>query len=353
MRKIRGLLALALSLGLAFLSAKGVYWHLNKPQAQTITPVKEPVAEPVKPVSFGDAIPEGMRVFNIRVDEVSGISRQLRKGDTVDVVAVGDMAGKKTGKVARIVMQNAGVWSTDVTPSSAKTLSQRQDREWTVSLLVTPEQGTLLSAITASDRIRLLARGPRDDGLASVADTAYSTEIGAVGLLTLKDDLPAAIPQGMRAVTIETRDSDGICGIIRPGDRLDVIVTSPYSAFATGGDMTPGAEGRVTEFRMASRVLLQDVPVLTTETILSGGPEIDRPVKRVTLLVTLAEAEKLAVISDATKKSVIRLVSRGKDDHERVRTQGQNLADLMTRRREYHRIDVLKGTQMTSRTFYR
>jgi Flp pilus assembly protein CpaB len=104
---------------------------------------------------------------------------------------------------------------------------------------------------------------------------------------------------------------------------------------------------------MASRVLLQDVVVLTTETLLNGGPEIKTATKRVTLLVTPADAEKLAVISDATRKSVLRLVSRRSDDHERVHTSGQNLADLLTRRRQYHRIDVFRGTKATEKTFYR
>jgi Flp pilus assembly protein CpaB len=352
MRKVRGLIALVLSLGLAFLAAKAVFWYLSKPR-QPQAPVAAPVAEPARPATFAEKIPSGMRVFNIRVNEVSGISRELQKGDTVDVVAVGDIGGKTKGKVSRIVLQKVGVLKTGVGPAADGRSGGRHDRDWTVSLLVTPEQGALLSAVSASAEIQLLARSPSDKSLAPVTDIAYTPETGRVGLQSAGDDLQGAIPPGMRAVTIEVRDTDGICGVLRPGDRVDIIVTSPYSTFASGGDMTPGAEGRVTEFRMASRVLLQDVAVLTTETILSGGPEISRPTKRVSLLVSPGDAEKLAVVSDATRKSILRLVSRNAGDHQRVTTGGQNLADLLTKRREYHRIDVLKGTQMTERTFYR
>jgi Flp pilus assembly protein CpaB len=352
MRKVRGLIALVLSLGLAFFAARAVFWYLSKPQRPP-APVEAPVAEPVKPATFAEKIPAGMRVFNLRVNEVSGISRQLQGGDTVDVVAVGDIGGKTKGKVSRIVLQKVTVLKTGLDPAPDSKSGGRHDRDWTVSLLVTPEQGALLSAVTASAEVQLLARSPDDHSLAVVSDIAYTPETGRVGLQSAAGDLPGAIPPGMRAVTIEVRDTDGICGILRPGDRVDVIVTSPYSTFASGGDLTPGAEGRVTEFRMVSRVLLQNVAVLTTETILSGGPEISRPTKRVTVLVTPGDAEKLAVVSDATQKSILRLISRNAADDRRVTTGGQSLADLLTKRREYHRIDVLKGTQTTERTFYR
>ncbi len=350
MRNVRGVIALAVSLGLALVAARAVFVYLNKPRPSRVAAVK-PVVAPVKPPAFADSIPAGLRVFNIRVNDVSGTSRNFQNGDIVDVVAVGDSGGQTGEKVARVVLQNVAVLRTGVAPAKAGK-PDRRNREWTVPLLVTPEQGALLAAVTASAEIRLLARGPGDTGRGVVAPVVYSPLEGTVGLWPAGSDAAAAIPAGMRAVTIAARDTDGICGLLRQGDRVDVLVTSPFSKFASGGG-APGAEGRVTEFRMASRVLLQDVAVLTTESILSGGPAIDRPVERVTLLVTPAQAEKLAVVSDATRKSVLRLISRSADDRQRVTTSGQNLADLLTRRRQYHRIDIYKGTQVKEKTFYR
>jgi Flp pilus assembly protein CpaB len=104
---------------------------------------------------------------------------------------------------------------------------------------------------------------------------------------------------------------------------------------------------------MVARTLLQDVEVLATEKAFEAGADPVRPVGKVTLLVTPQDAEKLAVASDATRKSLLRLVARNLGDHERVGTDGELLADLLTDQRESFRVDIHRGGQKTPRIFHR
>jgi hypothetical protein len=104
---------------------------------------------------------------------------------------------------------------------------------------------------------------------------------------------------------------------------------------------------------MASKTLLQNVEILATERVLDLMVGNEEPVHRVSLMVTPAQAEKLAVVSDATKKSVIRFVSRHPDDRTRFVSGGIKLIDILAEKQEYLQVDIFKGGKQTYRTFYR
>ena len=72
--------------------------------------------------------------------------------------------------------------------------------------------------------------------------------------------MAAVLAPGARAVTISVTPASGMAGFIRPGDRVDVLLTQ---AVAGGG----GAE------RHLSRTILHDIRVLGTDQQGSGGDE--------------------------------------------------------------------------------
>ncbi len=354
MRKTRGLIALIVAVCLGLFAANAASWYLNKHKKKATETRREIVTSPPKKqISYTEAIPVGMRVFSVRVDETSGVSQKLRKGDMVDIAAITSLGDKKGRKMLRVILQNIKILSINPKGDQKNKNSGRRDKTRTVALLLKPEDATILAVAVEASSIKLLVRNPKDTSDWIFEDVVFSPLYGIKRFDKTDCDLNDRIQPDMRAVTIKIADTDGICGALKPGDHVDVIITSPYSRFVAGGKISPGAQGQVSEYRMVSRTLLQNIEILTTGKVLETGIVDDMPVKRVTLLVTPAEAEKIAVLSDASKKNMLRLVIRNKNDNKRTRTKGQYLADLLTKKRQYHRIDVIRGSDVNQREFFK
>ena len=352
MRKFRGLIALVLSIVFGLIAARAVYWYLNRPKPHE-KPVQVVVPAPEKPKTLSQRIPEGMRLVSVQVDNISGLAGKIEKGDRVDVLATSAIPKKPGASVTRIILQGVEIYDTGSKGSKPTGKLARGEREWPVSLLVRPEQAPALIAAADSARIRLIARSDRDPAEAGDKATVYSFDTGIQQAAGFDPGAPLAPRKGMRAITLVAKDTDGVLGVLRPGDRVDVIVTCPYSKFSAGGVIQPGAEGKVTQTQLASKTLLQNVEILATERVLNLAVGKEEPARRVTLLVTPAQAERLTVVSDATKKSIIRFVSRNPDDPERTTTGGVKLIDLLAEKQEYLQVNILKGGHQTYRTFYR
>ena len=124
--------------------------------------------------------------------------------------------------------------------------------------------------------------------------------------------LPPTIPSGMRAMAVRVNDVIGVAGFTLPGTRVDVIVTVT-------------AQDRATQ----SRVVLNNIQVLTAGT--NFDQERSRegtamPSRVVTLLVTPADAERLAL---AQSEGAIVLALRNPLDTEEVETNGARLNALL------------------------
>jgi Flp pilus assembly protein CpaB len=156
----------------------------------------------------------------------------------------------------------------------------------------------------------------------------------------------------MRAITFTTKDTDGVQGVLKPGDKVDIIVTSPYSKFSASGMGDPGAEGTVTETSLSSKLFIQDVEILTTEKIMDFSIGMEEPVQRVTLLVTPDQAVKLTAALDATKKSILRLVSRHPNDRD-VHQIRCELSDILAHKKEYHRVEIYEGGREGYKNFFK
>lgn len=127
--------------------------------------------------------------------------------------------------------------------------------------------------------------------------------------------LSAVIPEGYRAMTVKVDDAAGISGFIMPGTMVDVVVTiDPREG---SGMQDP-----------ISKIVLQNIKVL------ANGQNIDKPenereansVKAVTLQVTPAQAEKLAL---ATTEGKLQLVMRNQIDQNDEKTPGVNKRNLL------------------------
>jgi Flp pilus assembly protein CpaB len=345
MRNIRGIIALSVSLLIAFLVAAVVYRRVSRPPMPTPTPVVKSEPEPVTRKIFSETIPPGMRAFSVKIDQVAGLPDDIKKQDRVDIVATSPLPENK-GDITRVILQNVEILDIDRV-SADKTNGQRQrDRQWTISLLVTPDQGVTLAAATASSRIMLLTRNRSDNHQVDTSPTAFTPESGIKAIdLDMHSRWKNAIPAGMRAITVAVRDTDGIAGQLEKGDRVDVLLSCANTMFKGGSD--PGSKGTVTNTRQMSRIVLQNIEILATEKEASLDAGLPEPVRLITLLVSPPQAETVAVMTDTAKGAAIRLINRHAGDHETVGTRGQLLSDLFpykTGKKEY-RIKIYRGSE--------
>jgi pilus assembly protein CpaB len=132
--------------------------------------------------------------------------------------------------------------------------------------------------------------------------------------------LAALLADGMRAMAVEVDAVVGVAGFVQPGDYVDVITT-----------MQPDEETNKARKDMAakvSKIILQYVRVLAVGehlTTTTGGKPVN--VKVVTLGVTPAESEKLALASQYGK---LQLSLRSRIDQQMATTDGITPSRLLS-----------------------
>ena len=121
----------------------------------------------------------------------------------------------------------------------------------------------------------------------------------------------AVLAKGKRAVSVKGNKVMGISGFIRPGNRVDVLVT---------------LEDPKTKKEM-TKLVMNNVPVLATgtqiEKTVDGKPA---PVDVYTLEVTPEEAEKLALVGS---QGNLQFALRNIKDTDEVYTSGTNVSDAL------------------------
>jgi pilus assembly protein CpaB len=118
-----------------------------------------------------------------------------------------------------------------------------------------------------------------------------------------------------RAMSVKVDDVIGVAGFIKPGDRVDVMVTIEPE----GGKQA----------NMMSKMILENVKVLATGTQMErkGKDEEPKPVQVITVEVNVEEAEKLAL---ASTQGRLRLALRNPLNKEHVLTKGANVGALLS-----------------------
>lgn len=126
--------------------------------------------------------------------------------------------------------------------------------------------------------------------------------------------LAAMVPPGMRAFTIQTPSfSSTLAGLIRPRDRVDVLLTMEHGRDLGGSTTT---------------TLLQQIELLAVHTTIDA-PSSDKAkpneTRSVTLLVTPKEA---AILDLGQNKGTLHLALRNIKDEENHQTSPVTMADL-------------------------
>src|SRR5271166_774282 len=128
--------------------------------------------------------------------------------------------------------------------------------------------------------------------------------------------LTSKIPDGMRAVAVETNDVTNVSGFLFPGCRVDVLVT-----------FRPETQGPHANEDLTATVL-QNVEVLSTGERLQPDPSgKPQKVRQVTMLLNPDDAQKMVL---AANKGTVQFVLRnGTDQAQEVRRPAQ-IKDLQT-----------------------
>ena len=123
------------------------------------------------------------------------------------------------------------------------------------------------------------------------------------------------VPEGYRAMTVRVDEVIGVGGFVQPGDRVDVLATVDRGGFRDDP---------------ASRVVLQDVPVLTVGEKMQeegeGAKAKRRKVTVVTLQVEPQQGERLALAANEGK---VVLALRNQGDRQEAATPGVRLTALV------------------------
>lgn len=320
-------------------------------------------------------IEPGMRAVSIKVDEVSGIAGLLQPGDMVDVMAISpvtphpavpDLAGIK---ISRLILQNVRVLDAGESGKGSGKKKARSGK--TVTLLLTLEEAGKLAVVADGAKLRLIGRGYSDgQDTNTMVPMLFSSNTGVLSEAGFKKlvagkykelaeknrELHARIRPGMRAVTIPIENEDSFCGLLMPGDRVDLIATSPMGGETKKEEKrafiiveAPGKKGGKASPPLYSRVVLQDVEVIATEQVLKKEGEESVPVQMATLLLSPRDAEKLTILYH--EKVPIRLTSRNYADRRKIETKGASLLSLYGEGKEWHLIETIRGVEVEMEKF--
>lgn len=124
-----------------------------------------------------------------------------------------------------------------------------------------------------------------------------------------------SIPKGMRVISVKVDLVSGNASLIRPGDRVDVLV-HPNTG---GGDLN----------KAVTRTILQDIKVFAVDNVWEATTSTGEKAivaKTISLLVTPAQAEKVTLAEEMGK---IRLVMRSPNDKEQAKVSGAVAMDVL------------------------
>jgi len=200
-------------------------------------------------------------------------------------------------KNVQVLVSNADLsWGTKLTPE------MMQLQEFPSGAI--PE-GHFTSLEAIKDRV-LLIDLTRSELLLESTLAPLGTTTGGVAAVTDIDK---------RAMSVKVDDVIGVAGFIKPGDRVDVMVTIEPE----GGKQA----------NMMSKMILENVKVLASGTQMErkGKDEEPKPVQVITVEVDVEEAEKLALASTQGK---LRLALRNPLNSEKVLTKGANVGALLS-----------------------
>jgi len=153
-------------------------------------------------------IPQGMRAFTVRVNEVVGVGGFILPDSRVDVVLTTESPGGQRGRISKIILEDVRVLA------AGQKIDQKSSEPatvGTVTLAVTPEDAEKLALASADGNIHLVLRNFADsDKVKTVGismDRLLSPERSAPGPSragrAVKRAAPAVPPAPARKFTVE------------------------------------------------------------------------------------------------------------------------------------------------------
>ena len=329
----------------------------------------------------------GMRLIRLSLPAAAAVGGMLSPGDHVDVIAAGPLKEKEKHRkwVSRTLLSRIKVVEVAGKKSGAG-LSLKSSKKVSVALQVTVGEACILAAAEKAS-LSLVKRDSRNEEDSPGDVVFYSAELGPKTLAELNRMVAArnrrlqkAIRPGYRAVTIRVSDEDGICGLLQPGQHVDIVATHGFIGTAVQGRRTPGSEATVTGNWKASKILMQNLEILfieedvalTNEARYRSGSQKTNPpdgsnqkgdsagewvtpwpTKRVTVLVLPEDAELLTVIADTSE--TVKLIVRKSGDTRITETTGEKSTEVFYKDKDlYHDITILKrGLDRERRRFDR
>lgn len=130
--------------------------------------------------------------------------------------------------------------------------------------------------------------------------------------------LAGSLPKGMRVITIQTNEIEGIAGFVFPGDRIDILLTHDVEKWVTdpGVAGTPTAPRQVTD--AVTETLLTNVTVLAVDQRASNAGSVDdkgnlRIPQSISLMVSPTDAQRLRL---GARTGTLTLALRSLQDRE-------------------------------------
>lgn len=131
--------------------------------------------------------------------------------------------------------------------------------------------------------------------------------------------LAGALPKGMRVITLQTNEIEGLAGFVFPGDYVDVILTHEIKKWITQPSSDPAAAPTlVEEIDAVTETLLTNVKVLAVDQRASGAGSTDEKgnliiPRSISLMVSPTDAQRLRL---GAERGTLTLALRSLSDRE-------------------------------------
>jgi pilus assembly protein CpaB len=214
------------------------------------------------------------------------------------------MAKRDPKPQAAVEMQSIFVAAKDISPGDRLTAAEVKLESW-------PKDKVPAGALSKTEDID----GVRAKYKVFEGEPIIEKKLLAKGA-TMNDDV--VIPAGYRVVPIKVDDVSGGPGLIKPGDRVDVLVHLKRNS----------QEIRET----ATRTLLENIKVFAVNDVVTNEPDKDGKTTKklaaqtISLLATPAEAAKITL---ATQIGSVRLVMRPLDEPTAAKNATASIKDVL------------------------
>lgn len=154
------------------------------------------LTEPSVRTGLAPQIAPGRRAISVPVNDVSGVSKLVKPGDRVDLIAIVDLGGGKENKIAKTILQDVVVLAVgqNVTNNTARLveLDPASGREKVKSLTTDTSYGSVTIEVEPSQAqmIALVAANSENTMVLSLRNNDDTDHMG-VGATTLTDVLGA------------------------------------------------------------------------------------------------------------------------------------------------------------------